>query len=194
MFNTYWTKKFSDIFETYDDFKDYYDDNIPTVMKQYSITKGGTTTTHNYISNDSLELTYYLLATYYKNSSIANMDEDQFCFKLFSTIFEYGPKWEKRLNIQNILRNLTDEEIKQGTGTLYNHVYNDGTVISDTNEELTNLNEQNATKFKKAPMEAYVELYSILGEDISKEYMDKFKKLFIIVVYGQQPLLYESEE
>lgn len=49
---------------------------------------------------------YYLLYAKYGNSPIANLDETQFKYKLFSLIFQYGPNWEKELNIQGILRNL----------------------------------------------------------------------------------------
>lgn len=58
--------------------------------------------------NDSSLVTklYYLLYAKYGNSPIANLDETQFKYKLFSLIFQYGPNWEKELNIQGILRNL----------------------------------------------------------------------------------------
>jgi len=49
---------------------------------------------------------YYLLYAKYGNSPIANLDETQFKYKLFSLIFQYGPNWEKELDIQGILRNL----------------------------------------------------------------------------------------
>lgn len=49
---------------------------------------------------------YYLLYAKYGNSPIANLDETQFKYKLFSLIFQYGPNWEKELGIQGILRNL----------------------------------------------------------------------------------------
>ena len=43
----------------------------------------------------------------YGNNPIANKDINQFKYKLFSTVFMYGPTWAKRLDIQKILRFFT---------------------------------------------------------------------------------------
>jgi hypothetical protein len=40
---------------------------------------------------DNVSLVYYLLYARYGNNPIANRDENQFKFKIFSVIFQYGP-------------------------------------------------------------------------------------------------------
>lgn len=194
-FGTYWTKKMSDIFPSYEDFKDCYDNDIPSVMKTYTIVPEGQSTSveKSYVSDTGLELTYYLLISNYTNSPISNMDQNQFKFRLFACIMQYGPIWEKRMEIQKKLRTLTSEQIKSGSKAIYNYSRNDGTPVDNLEEELTRLNDQNTTNYKKAPIEAYGQLYEIIGEDVTKAYIDKFKKLFLQVATPQMPLLYETD-
>lgn len=59
-------------------------------------------------------LLYYLLYAKYGNSPIANRDENQFKYKVFGTIFQYGPTWQKRLSIQDTLRGLTEQQLLAG--------------------------------------------------------------------------------
>ena len=66
------------------------------------------------ISVANQTLLYYLLYSKYGNSPIANRDENQFKYKVFGTIFSYGPTWEKRLDIQSTLRGLTEANILAG--------------------------------------------------------------------------------
>ena len=58
------------------------------------------------ISNQNATTLYYLLYARYGNTPIANYDENQWKYKMFSIIFQYGPTWEKRLDIQTTLRGL----------------------------------------------------------------------------------------
>lgn len=47
-----------------------------------------------------------MLYARYGNNPIANYDETQFKYKVFSVIFQYGPTWEKRLSVQETLRGM----------------------------------------------------------------------------------------
>ena len=58
------------------------------------------------ISNQNATTLYYLLYAKYGNTPIANYDENQWKYKIFSIIYQYGPTWEKRLDIQTTLRGL----------------------------------------------------------------------------------------
>ena len=58
------------------------------------------------ISNQNATTLYYLLYAKYGNTPIANYDENQWKYKVFSIIYQYGPTWEKRLDIQTTLRGL----------------------------------------------------------------------------------------
>lgn len=178
-YGNYRTRKFTDIYPNVDAFiTDYNSVGIP---KQ--------------IQEDLAKTLYYLLYARYGNSHIANNDENQFKYKLFSTIFMYGPTWEKRLDIQTKLRNLTEEELLKGSKSINNHSYNPSTEPStDTLEELTTINEQNTNQFKKSKLDAYNLLWNLLSTDVTERFIYEFKKLFLQIVEPQEPLWYITDE
>ena len=84
MIPQYDTKLFNEIWEDADSFlEDYNNVGIPTT-----------------ISTQSATTLYYLLYAKYANNPLANYDENQFKYKVFSLIYSYGPTWEKKLSIQ----------------------------------------------------------------------------------------------
>ena len=179
VYGNYRTRTFTDIYPNVKDFiKDYTYNGIKTT-----------------ITTDSITTLYYLLYARYGNSHIVNSDENQFKYRLFSTIFMYGPTWEKRLDVQNKLRGLTDKELIEGTKQINNHSYNPSTEpsTSDT-EELPTTNEQTSTKYKKSKMDAYAILIALLETDVTEEFVAKFKKLFLSIVEPQNPLWYITEQ
>lgn len=146
-------------------------------------------------SPDSVSLVFYLLYSRYGNNPIANQDEEQFKMKLFATIFQYGPAWEKRLDIQSKLRALTEADILKGSGAIYNTALNPSTAPSTaTLDELEYINSQNTTNYKKSKMDAYAQLWELISTDVTEEFLDKFKRCFKMFVSAERPLLYVSED
>ena len=91
MIPQYDTKLMTEIWEDAEDFVyDYKHVGIPTT-----------------ISDANATTLFYLLYARYGNNPIANYDENQFKYKMFSVIFQYGPTWEKRLSIQETLRGMS---------------------------------------------------------------------------------------
>ena len=84
------------------------------------------------ISDNNAELLYYMLYAAHGNDAIANSDINQFKYRLFSTIFKYGPAWQQRLKIQDKLTslNLDDEndlkKIITGSTSYYNRAEYNG--------------------------------------------------------------------
>ena len=148
------------------------------------------------ISDDSATTLYYLLYAKYGNSSIRNWDETQFKYKLFSTIFMYGPSWEKRLEVQAKLRDLKDSELISGAKQIFNHSYNPSTAPStDTLDELTTINDQNVTKNQRSKLDAYNLLLSLLETDVTNEFLNKFKPLFMQIGFDEPDIfITEIEE
>jgi hypothetical protein len=141
-----------------------------------------------------LDLVYYLLYAEYGNSPISNSDENQFKYRLWSTIFMYGPSWAKRLDIQDKLRKLTEEELLTGGRAIHNHAYNDGSQPTTASlEALDYINDQNTTNYKKSKMEGYEMLATLIETDVSKEFIDKFRPLFLKFVSPEVPLWYKNE-
>lgn len=170
-------------------FNDVYED-VDTFLEDYQ--NNGINTT---ISDTSATTLFYLLFARYGNNPIANYDITQFKYKLFAIIFQYGPTWEKRLDIQTKIRGLSDEEIMFGGKAIYNHAYNPSSAPStDTLEEINYINDQNTTKHKKSKLEAYSLLNDLLENDVTEFFLDKFKYLFKQFVAPENPLLYITEE
>ena len=105
------------------------------------------------ISDASATTLYYLLYAKYGNSPIANFDITQFKYKMFSIIFQFGPTWEKKLELQEKVRGLTEAEIMTGAKAIYNSALNPSTP--PTTGELPYINAQNTTNYKKSKLEAY---------------------------------------
>lgn len=178
LFGNFITRKFTDIFPDVDTFVDEYKNNgIP-----------------NLISDESASTLYYLLYARYGNSHIVNADENQFKYKLWSTTFMYGPTWEKRLDIQDKLRNLSDEDLRIGTKQINNHAYNPGTApTTSTLEELNYINEQGTLNYKKGKVDGYMWLMDALKTDVTKSFIDKFEDLFMAVVIPTRPIWYVTD-
>lgn len=171
------TRKFTDIYGKVEDFITDYNNNgiSPT------------------ISQESLTTLYYLLYARYGNSHIANSDENQFKYKVFSTIFMYGPAWEKRLDVQKKVRGFTEDDLITGSKQIVNHAFNPSTEPStSTLQELTTINDQNTSSYKKSKLDAYGLLWNLLATDVTEEFINKFRKLFIQITSPDYPLLYET--
>lgn len=174
----YNTKTFTEIYDDVNDFLDDYSNiGIPTT-----------------ISNTNATTLFYLLYSMYGNSPIANFDITQFKYKLFSIVFMYGPTWEKRLDIQEKLRELEDDDIIIGSKIIYNHAYNPSNEPStDSLEALEYIDNQNITNQQKSKMDAYTQLWNLLETDVTRDFINKFKICFKQFALPRM-YIYESED
>ena len=102
--------------------------------------------------------------------------------------------WEKRLDIQDKLRAIPELDLLSASKIIYNHAYNPGTEpTTATLEELEAINEQNTTNYKRSKLDAYGTLIDLLETDVTSSFLDKFKRLFIVVVEPQKSLYYEND-
>lgn len=178
LYGSYRQKRFTDVYESVEDFlADYKDCGLPTT-----------------ISDNSAQTLFYLLYGSYGNDIVASSDINRFKYKLFSIIFQYGPNWEKQLEIQNKLRGLTEDDIRLGSRQIYNTAQNPSTEPStDTTDELQYINNQNVTKNQRGVLEGYATLLSLLRTDVTQEFLNRFRKLFLTIVQPEEPLLYITE-
>ena len=175
----YDTKLFTDIY-----------DKVDTFVTDYNTINLGGITDPTLVNK-----LYYLLYAKFGNSPIANLDENQFKYKLFSTVFMYGPAWEKKLDIQNEIRNLSADELLQGAKAIYNHALNPETDPSTlAPDELPYVNEQNTTQYKKSKMDAYGQLWRLISTDVTADFLAKFNDCFKKFVRPANPLIYVTDE
>ena len=177
LYGNFRQRKFTDIYEQVDTFiSDYNDCGIPVT-----------------ISDDSIKTLFYLLYARYGNSTIASSDENQFKYKLFSIIFSYGPTWEKRLEVQKALREMSLDELRDSSKAIYNHAFNPSTApaTDDSGEHIMDhINDQNVTLHKRSKTDAYALLIGLLETDVTSDFLNKFKKLFLTIVEPELPLWY----
>lgn len=178
LYGNYRQVKFSDIFPTERAFgDDYQSSHIPQKLEI-----------------EDIVTIYYMLYAKYGNSTIASSDTNQFKYKLWTIIFSYGPAWKKRIDLQDKLIALTDEEIERGNTTIYNHAFNPSTAPStDTLDEVTYINEQTAQKSKRGKMDAYAYLWDLIDTDVTSQFLERFRPLFLTIVEPELPLWYKTK-
>ena len=172
------TKTFTDYWDSAQDFvNEYHSIGIPTTI------------------DDSYASTlYYLLYSRYANSHVASSDPTRFKYNLFSIVWQYGPNWQKKLEIQQNLRNLSDDQLLEGSRQIYNNASNPSNDPSNfTDNELQYINNQNVTKNRRGKLEGYAVLVSLLEDDVTESFLNRFKSLFKTVVMPELPLVYITD-
>lgn len=179
----YDTKLFKEVWETPTEFAtDVENSGIPVLFK------ASTKTT-------TLNTLFWLLYARHANDPIANLDINQWKYRVYSIIYQYGPTWEKRLEIQQNVRNLTLDELKKGSKAIYNKAFNPSSDPStDTLDEIEYINEQNTTNYKRADIEAYSIQWDAMKVDVSEVFLRQFDKLFKVFVSHEHPTIYVEEE
>lgn len=143
-------------------------------------------------SNASMTTLYWLLRAKYSSDHINSDYPEQWKLKIMSTVFMYAPSWKKRLDVQDAVRALSDDEITKGSAAIYNSAMNpDGAPTTQTWDTLKGINSQNVTLHKRGKLEAYAMVDSILKTDVTKEFIDRFNKYFIQVMSPQRLLWYD---
>ena len=151
------------------------------------------------ISQQNALMTYLLLFSRYGNNPIANYDVTQFKNKIFTIIWQYGPAWEKRLSMQEDIRNLTLQEITQGTKTdwssegtqsqnnsgtdttINNHAYNPSTApTTQTTNELDYIDQQQVAKGSNTSTISGTDSKTT-GQVVTKSKMDAYAQLWDLV-------------
>lgn len=176
-FTEYPNPTFADVFPSAQEF-----------IEEYKDTAFGTGV--NALSNATLTQLFYLLYARYGDSHTYYTDMMQFKYNVFSLVFMYGPTWEKRIDFQSKLRNLTDEEIREGTTTEHSHADTPGTKDVETVNYIDSLNK---TKYKKSKIEGIALAEQLLTTDITRDFLNKFSKLFIRIIAPYEPIYFETE-
>lgn len=184
-YGNYRTNRFDEIYESYEKF-----------FEDYTFYKDNCSLDPKFENNDTIKKCYYLLSSRYGLDAIINLDIHKFKLKLFSLITIHGPTWEKKLIIQDKLRNLTEEELTSGTNIINSRGYNPSTIVDNgpnsIDGEIQTMNEQTKTKYRKNKIEGYADLMLMLKTDVTSEFLDRFKKLFNPFATPDEPLYFTN--
>lgn len=176
---------FSELWETAEDFiQAYKETGLP---QEY---EGGT-----YVTDETLSLIWLLMIGRFADSTIKPYNTfGAFKVRFMSRVWQHAPAWKKELDIQNKLRSLSLEEgsiLYEGSKTIYNNALNPGT--NPTEEELTYINQQNTTKYKKSTLEGLAILTELMKNDVTEAFLRRFDDFFKTIIYSGRNLQYITE-
>ena len=88
---------------------------------------------------------------------------------------------------------LDSDTLLQGAKAIYNRALNPETNPTTASlEELTYINEQNTTNYKKSKMDALTQLWNLIATDVTESFLERFAPLFKKI--WNPGILFESEE
>lgn len=162
-YGTYRTRRFSEIFPDKEAFRTEY----------LNIGIGG------FSNDETLNTLYVLLYARRGNDAIMSSDETRFKYDLFSIIYKYGAEYEKKKEIQDAIKNLSNEELERGTTSINNHALNPSTVPQTQEfEQLKKIDSQTATGFKHSRIEALNIQAASLDTSYIEKFLSRFDRLF----------------
>lgn len=86
----------------------------------------------------------------------------------------------------------------EGSKAINSHGYNPSTEIEEgpnpDEYDIKTVNEQSSQKYQKSKLEAYGTLWNLLSNDVTNDFLIKFKSLFLVIVEPQIPLWYEGND
>lgn len=95
----------------------------------------------------------------------------------------HGPAWQKKQAIQDYIYALQEDDIRMGSTTILNSAQNPSTApATDAFEALTKIDSQYARRNISNPVKAYADLRTLVEDGFTETFIDKFKKLFIVVL------------
>lgn len=166
MLPMYNTKTFAEIFPNFLEFKYVFDNLFDAYAKDC-------------ISSTSLRTLYWLLYSRYCDNPIVNYSVINFKAKIVGITYAKGPTWERKLALQKTLRDLTETDLLTGARTIFNRAQHDaGDPGTDTDTELTYINNQDVSKQRRSKLDAYSYLQDVLKTDVTEEFIRSYSKLF----------------
>lgn len=151
-------------------------------------------TINNRIDSKHAMILHGLLYAKYGNSVIASSDVERFKYGVWALIYQHGPSWVAKLDLQSKLRNMPDADLIQSDINIVNHAYNTATTITSVDTPILNVNEQTSSTNKRNKADAYARLYDFINNDVTGQFLDKFKPLFLKVVMPEKPLWFPEIE
>lgn len=182
------TKKFSDVFEDLDSFKSEF---RSSPLNEANLTDA------------TLGIVYAELYARYGDSyyTATNMYRNK--LKTFSILKNEGLIFQKKLEIQNAILNMSLADLKDDGVIINNYAENPGDEATDTivdvgeytgEDFMKFVNNQSAQKSKKGKLTAYRDqLYSL--KNVTDSFIDKFKVLFEKLLWSSYlPIMFREEE
>ena len=145
------------------------------------------------LTDENVTKLYYLLYARHGNDPIVNNDENQWKYRVWSTIYMYGPTWQRKLELQEALQGLSEEDLRAASVSINNHALNPSTSPSTLEGGILDyINEQTVGKGVRGTAEAYALLQQLLRSDVTIDFLNRFDPLFMPML--EQPMWYWQKE
>lgn len=140
-----------------------------------------------FIPNDfNWALLYGLLYGRHGNDSIAIQDEsylNRWKYKMGSIIWQWGPNWWKQVQVQGLLRGLSDEDLVKGSFQVSTQALNPAQKPKDKAVGIDipivdTINAQSTNQYRKNKTDAYSSLLFLLKSDVTEPFLKRFDPLF----------------
>ena len=140
----------------------------------------------------SYDILYNLLVSKYGARSISSNDEQTFRNRLCGITFQYAPSWWRQLEIQRDLRNLTSDELVRGALQVSSLALNPADIPAGSEEGLDTpiiktINQQTTSQYRKSKLDAYNGLVMLLKQDVTNDFLNRYKNLFKLITFGPEP-------
>ena len=146
-------------------------------------------------TDTSLEILYSQLYAKHGSDHIRYSDAEQWKYAVFSIIYNEGVKWQVSRVKQDELENLTDTDILYTGKQITNATQNPSTSDKDMSDTdgLPTIDVQNANIYLVNKIVGYSGYINSL-KDVTTEFINKFDKLFSMVVTSPGRVMYANYE
>lgn len=143
------------------------------------------------------EYLYKRLLNKYCNENINYPTIDSFKRNFAITYEDNFKQYETRKRIIDNMYNLTDDELQMVSKQIQNIALNNNEILDSSKDPLdTQINyisHQQTSKAVQNKLEAYVNALGAITNQLLNDYLDKFKKHFIIIYFKQKYMYYDNE-
>lgn len=147
----------------------------------------------NTMKDTDLNVLWALLYGRHGNDGIRSGEVARWQAQLYSIIYAYGPTWACRKSIQERLRTMDDNQLREGTTAIHNNAVNPSTAPATTAfDPLPYINNQSAQGSKRSVMEGLVGQAAVLDDTLDEQFLVRFDGLFTI--FGGTPTVFWTEE
>lgn len=134
-------------------------------------------------SKYNLHTIYELLIAKYAESHV-RCEEDLFKTRVCQLIWQYGPDWQRQMATNDNLLTLTEAQLAAGNTNIYNHAAHPSTApTTQSRTELGKIDNQSVQIRSLSKLETMLAGYKVASEQITKDFIDKFKPLMSACVY-----------
>lgn len=148
------------------------------------------------LTDETLKKVFYELVAQYGDSYFKSTNDYRNKLKTFSILANEGVVYQKKLEIQKKLINLTLQELMDNGVSISNYAENPGDEATTTidayegEDFLKYVNNQNVTKDKNSKLNAYKsQLYAI--KNVTTDFVKKFSQLFETILWSSYLPIYE---